>query len=75
MTFLQFLSLIKIRLNMNFGEKMSFAHICYKTHSIFFFFSQGEWQKACVDRLNKQLKDTPWLVCLFHLVRALNYWL
>jgi hypothetical protein len=70
--FLQLLSLIKIKLNMNFGEKMAFAHICYKTHPIFFLFFQGKWQKACVDRLNKQVRDTPWFVCLFHLVKALN---
>jgi hypothetical protein len=40
--FLHLLSLIKIRPNMDFGEILAFAHICHKTHSFFFFFSQGE---------------------------------
>jgi hypothetical protein len=59
---------------MDFGGKLAFVHIWHKTHSFFFFFCQGEWKKARYDRLNKHVKDTPWLtfICLFHLVRDLN---
>ncbi len=51
--FFHLLTLIKITPNMDFGENLSFAHICYKTHSFFFFFSQGKWRKVHIDRPNK----------------------
>jgi len=38
----------------NFGGKLRFAHICHKAFFSFFFF-QGEWGKAHVD------KHIPWL--------------
>jgi hypothetical protein len=59
--FLHLLSQIKIRPNMDFGGNLAFAHICHKTHSIFFFFFQGEWIKTCVDKPTKQVRDSPGL--------------
>jgi hypothetical protein len=52
--FLHLLNLIKINPNVNFGGKLRFAHICHKAFFSFFFF-QGEWGKAHVD------KHIPWL--------------
>jgi hypothetical protein len=67
--FLHLLNLIKIRPNMDFGGNLAFAHICHKTHLIFFFFFQGEWKKAHVGKPPKHVKDTPWLsfICLLNI--------
>jgi hypothetical protein len=46
--FLHLLSLIKIRRNMNFGEILTFAHICHKTLFFLVFSSQGEWKNTHV---------------------------
>jgi hypothetical protein len=43
--FLHLLSLIKIKLNMDFKGDLAFAHICHNTFLIFFFFLR-EWRKV-----------------------------
>jgi hypothetical protein len=49
--FLHLLNLIKIRPNMDFGGNLAFTHIC-TIHFFFFFFSQRDWRKVHIDRLN-----------------------
>jgi hypothetical protein len=50
--FLQLLSLIKIKPNVGFGDKLRFVHV--SQDFFFFFFSQGKWGKVHVD------KHIPW---------------
>jgi hypothetical protein len=69
--FLHFLSLIKIKPNMDFGGKLALVDIWHKTHS----FYVKEVEIVRFDRPNKHVRNTPWFpfICLFHLIRALKY--
>ncbi len=67
--FLYFLSLIKIRPNMDFGGNLTFAHICHIT--IFSFFLSKKMEKGSQIKIKlRNKRHTPWLlfICLFHLV-------
>jgi hypothetical protein len=48
--FLNLLSLIKIKPNMNFGGNLAFAHLCHNTSFFLFFLKRLE--KGSVDKLN-----------------------
>jgi hypothetical protein len=63
--FLHLLRIIKIKPNMDFGGNLALVHIFHKTHSIFFFFFQGEWRKARVDKPTKWVRCTPWLSFIY----------